>query len=115
MNNALFDASKELLALRFVKVGKRQAGSLAGSSVSFREERDEATITVFRVRMTKLEFAPLRIAVSLPALFITSERQNVRPAKRLFTPADRLRHGFPHGNDDRRQNQVVSRGDQILS
>src|SRR5215831_5354363 len=65
--------------------------------------------------MSKLEPAPLRIAISLPALLALRQRQGVRPSDRFLVPTQRLGHGFPRGDDYGGQDEVVRRSDQVLA
>src|ERR1700761_4631741 len=63
----------------------------------------------------ELEAAPLRISVAAPAFLVSGQSQNVSPSDRLPAPADRLRHGLPHGDHDRREDEILRVADDVLS
>src|SRR5690348_273019 len=65
--------------------------------------------------MAELETSPLRITVGFPTLLTTSKRQNVGPANRLLAPTQGLGHGFPHGNHDRREDEIVGLPNQVFA
>src|SRR5262245_50338995 len=65
--------------------------------------------------VAELKTPPLRISVRVPTLLVARQRKNIGPANRFLAPAEGLSHRLPHGNHDRRQDQVVGRANQVLS
>src|SRR5262249_10498726 len=65
--------------------------------------------------VTKLELPPLRKTKCSPALLVTGESEDVIPANRLFSPADRFCHRFPHRNHDGGKNQIVGLRDEVFA
>src|SRR5260370_38373211 len=67
------------------------------------------------MRMAKFELSPLWVSVSLPALLVSSESENVCPTNGFLAPSQRFCHGSPHRNHDRRKHQVVGGRNKIFS
>ncbi len=105
MDDRLLDA---LHVRRHLGLGERVFGQPtrhAQGGVRLRQHRQRARIAEVGVGVTKLERAPLGVALGCPAFRIARQRQHVGPTNRFVRPAQRLRHRFPHSEHDRAQHQ----------
>src|SRR5262249_1039104 len=90
-----------------------QVRGLPAGRIDLRDERNQTAIAVLRVGMSEFELPPLGEPVGLPPPLVPGEREDVRPAERLLAPANRLRHGFPHGDHNGGENEVLRRTQKI--
>src|SRR5262249_54293263 len=98
-----------------VDVGKRQPCRFPRGRIDFGKKGNQPTVAELGMGMSELELAPLRIAVSLPALLALRQRQDIRPSDRFLAPTQRVGHGLPHGDDYRGKDKVVRSSDQVLA
>jgi hypothetical protein len=88
---------------------------LSDGGIVLGNQRQYAAVAVGRMGVPEFETPPLGKPIDAPALLVSRQRQDVRPANWLLAPADRFGHGLPDCDHNRRKHEILCAADQVFA
>jgi hypothetical protein len=100
VHDGVFDCREVACRGRRVDIRDSQARGLSRRGIHLGEEGDQTAVAMQWAGVTETEAAPFGMAKGGPAFRVLSDAKNFRPTNGIPALAERLGHGFPHGDYD---------------